>query len=57
MALLKRILRALPLLLISPFLVAISAMALAVSDSVSPRRRRRAQTNRKRVHRVQQCLR
>ena len=39
MALLKRILRALPLLLISPFLVAISAVALAVSDLFSPRKR------------------
>src|SRR5215471_11086719 len=43
MALLKRILRALPLLLISPFLVAISAVALAVSDLFSPRRRRDAE--------------
>ena len=34
MALLKRILRSLPLLLISPFLMAISAVALAVVGSV-----------------------
>src|SRR5579871_4649797 len=43
MALLKRILRALPLLLISPFLVVISAVALAISDLFSPRRNRDAQ--------------
>jgi hypothetical protein len=40
MALLKRILRALPLLLISPFLVAIGAAVLAISDIFSTRRRR-----------------
>ena len=39
MALLKRILRALPLLLLSPFLIAISALALALSDLFSPQRR------------------
>ena len=32
MALLKRVLRALPLLLISPLLVLVSALALAVTD-------------------------
>ncbi len=36
MALLKRILRALPLLLLSPFLIAISALALAISDLFKP---------------------
>jgi GT2 family glycosyltransferase/glycosyltransferase involved in cell wall biosynthesis len=36
MALLKRILRALPLLLLSPFLIAISALALALSDLFKP---------------------
>jgi GT2 family glycosyltransferase/glycosyltransferase involved in cell wall biosynthesis len=41
MALLKRILRALPLLLVSPFLVAVSAIALAVSDLFAPRKRPR----------------
>jgi GT2 family glycosyltransferase/glycosyltransferase involved in cell wall biosynthesis len=40
MALLKRILRALPLLLISPFLVAISVIVLGLSDLFSPPRRR-----------------
>jgi O-antigen biosynthesis protein len=35
MALLKRVLRALPLLLISPLLVLLSAMALAVTDAVA----------------------
>lgn len=39
MALLNRILRALPLLLISPFLVTIGATVLALSDFFSPRRR------------------
>jgi O-antigen biosynthesis protein len=43
MALLKRILRALPLLLLSPFLVAVSAVAIAVSDFLSPRKRRDAE--------------
>ena len=40
MALIKRILRALPLLLISPFLIVISAIALAISDLFSPQRHR-----------------
>jgi GT2 family glycosyltransferase len=39
MALLKRILRALPLLLLSPFLIAISALAIAISDLFRPRKR------------------
>ena len=43
MALLKRIVRALPLLLLSPFLVAISGLALLVADLLSPRRRRSAE--------------
>jgi GT2 family glycosyltransferase len=42
MALLKRILRALPLLVISPFLVAISALTLAISDLLPARRPRTA---------------
>ncbi len=43
MALLKRILRALPLLVISPFLIAISAIALAIGDLFSTQRRRDAE--------------
>jgi GT2 family glycosyltransferase len=43
MALLKRILRALPLLVISPLLVAISALTLAISDLFPARRPRRAE--------------
>jgi GT2 family glycosyltransferase/glycosyltransferase involved in cell wall biosynthesis len=42
MALLKRLIRALPLLIVSPVLIAISAIVLALSDFFSPHSRREA---------------
>jgi GT2 family glycosyltransferase/glycosyltransferase involved in cell wall biosynthesis len=47
MALLKRIVRALPLLLLSPFLIVISGVFLLLSDLFSPQRRRGAEADEK----------
>ena len=45
MALLKRVIRNLPLLLLSPFLVGMSAVVLCISDLFSTRRRRETETS------------